>query len=355
MRVVITRRFALDVPDGINIFIFSLSQELLEMGNEVTVVANTVSSKDKVREFYKMSRYPESIALSERSHFNHEAGRMLATWYLKGRKVVDDARPDLVIVNGALPFTFRATTCTVSHDLEPHGGRIGFVRPLYKGLSYRRSDRIVATCTEVRDGLSKELRVDSSLIDVIPTCIDTKAYENEEFDARENAILHMGTVGYKNPIATIKAFARVRSDCTLYITGRMEEYIEDFIRGLPQSIRDRIEFLGYASAERLKRLLGTVKIVSVPSQYVVPVASPTVLEAFASGTPVVASRSISRDILRHDDNGFVCQAEDEQEMSRRFELLLDDAGRWKAMSLNASRTAEYFSARRVAERYLELA
>jgi glycosyltransferase involved in cell wall biosynthesis len=243
----------------------------------------------------------------------------------------------------------------VSHDLEPHGGRIGFVRPLYKGLSYRRSDRIVATCTEVRDGLSEELRVDKSLIDVIPTCIDTKAYENKAFAAREDAILHMGTVGYKNPLATIKAFAKVSSDCMLYITGRVEDHIEDFISSLPTSIGARVVLLGYAPADHLKRLLGTVKIVSVPSQYMVAVASPTVLEAFASGTPVVASKSISRDILRHEENGFVCQPEQEQEMCKRFELLLNDAERWKAMSASASRTAQDFSARRVAERYLELA
>jgi len=66
-----------------------------------------------------------------------------------------------------------------------------------------------------------------------------------------------------------------------------------------------------------------VRVLCVPSRYVVPVASPTVLESFAAGTPVVGSTGISRDLLSPGVNGYRCDPGNEVEIAASIEALLD--------------------------------
>lgn len=63
MRIILTRREGLDTPDGINIFLFSLAEALLEMGHEVVVVSSAQSDRNKLREYYPVRRWPEIVPL----------------------------------------------------------------------------------------------------------------------------------------------------------------------------------------------------------------------------------------------------------------------------------------------------
>jgi hypothetical protein len=57
LRVVIIRRAALDTPDGINIFIFSLAQALVSKGHEVFIVGTTLRDPERISELYGISRH----------------------------------------------------------------------------------------------------------------------------------------------------------------------------------------------------------------------------------------------------------------------------------------------------------
>lgn len=244
----------------------------------------------------------------------------------------------------------------MSHDAEKRLGRFPFLRTAFKRYCYARSDLVVATCEEVRGALSVDLRMPRGQIKVIPTCVKLSSYIQRPLRERENAILHMGTVDYKNPASSIKAFAAMASvDKKLYLTGRPTDEVRDLIQSLPSGTRVGIELLGYVPAPKLIELLGTVKVVSVPSIYAVPVASPTVIEALASGTPVVASPSISREVLKDRVNGFVRDPADALSMASAYEALLNDEQLWSRMAAEAVISSKLFSARRVANLYLELA
>ena len=83
------------------------------------------------------------------------------------------------------------------------------------------------------------------------------------------------------------------------------------------------------------------------------VGSATVMEAIASGTPIVGSRSLSRDVLAESVNGLVADIKAEN-MAGAFRTVLDDDPLWSRLSEGAGRMAERFDAHRVARQYLGL-
>jgi glycosyltransferase involved in cell wall biosynthesis len=354
MHIVMTRREALDTPDGINIFLFSLAEALLEGGHEVTVVGSAWTDEAKVHEFYPLRLWPRVVSLGE--HRSVHYLRSLRAWMTRGKQVIRGLKPDMVILNGAVPVRFDALTCAVSHDAEKRMERVPFFRTAFKRFCYGKADLIVATCDEVRDALSADLGMAPERIAVIPTCVRLSTYTCKPGSARENAILHMGTVDYKNPVSSVRAFARTKTEgARLYITGKPTPELLHELELLPEQVRRRVELPGYVSAARLLELLGTVKVVSVPSNYVAPVASPTAIESLASATPVVASRSISRQVLTDGVNGYVCDSADAAAMAAGFDALLENGEAWQRMSAAALQTAGAFAAGRVADQYLRLA
>jgi glycosyltransferase involved in cell wall biosynthesis len=355
LRIVITRRGPLDTPDGINNFIFSLAQQMIALGHEAIVAATTMRDHTNLEDLYGLSTYPHVVTLSRTSALSNSVVRSGLAWLIRGKAMVDRLKPDLVIVNGALPVSFRSTTCLVAHDVEPRMGRWGPVQTVYKHLTYRRPDHLIATSSEIRWALCGQLSIEPERIRVIPTCVNSDGYMRKPSTERRNAILHMGTLDYKNPYATLRAFALLESPSTrLYITGNISDRLKGSVDELPPSVRGRIELLGYVRATTLKELLGTVRIVSVPSKYFIPVASPTVLEAFASGTPVVASQGVTKDLVLDGVNGYVCPVDADELAAARFSDLLRDGELWSRMSNGAIQTAARFSSDSVARAYLSL-
>lgn len=140
----------------------------------------------------------------------------------------------------------------------------------------------------------------------------------------------------------------------LYITGHITKELIEFVKDFAKPIEHRITFLGLIDESHFKNLLASVKIVSVPSTYIVPVASPTVIEALLSGTPVVSSLAITNDAVVNGINGYRCNL-DPKEFADKFRKLLTDENLWKNMSLNALQIArEKFGAKNVANKYIEL-
>jgi glycosyltransferase involved in cell wall biosynthesis len=353
MRIVITRREALDVPDGINIFIFSLAEALLQQGHEVLAVSNVPSDLGTVERMFGLRRYPEIVALSHRSAGRHvDAGR---TWLLRGRRVVRALEPDAILINGGLPVKFGTWSCAISHDLEAVGRGVRLLRRLYKFYAYRNVDEIVTTTSEIRSALSQEIRVPLGNIRCIPTCVCLDLYPNLPHAQRERAVLHMGTVFYKNPQATIRAFNHLADNGTrLYVTGNPAQIPPDVMAGLDSRVREQISFVGHLSAADLRALIGRVTLVSVPSDYAVPVASPTVIESLAAGTPVVGSFGISKDVLVDDRNGFQCHTDDVFSIAQRYDALLNDGDLWQRLNGGCRDTVQQFSAATVANSYLKL-
>lgn len=357
MKIAITRRgVPLHVPDGINVHIFALSSELVALGHKVYVISDVYSSPDKISLFFNPKYMPEVISLS--SEKNLSLLKRLFIWYERGIRILKDINPDFIILNGAIPLPRKLSinSCIVSHDLEARK-ILGSdkLRILYKKWTYRSARVIVATCSELRDELSKELNIGRDKIKIIPTCFNINKYITYPLEKRINAILHIGTADYKNPKLTISTLQFLSDlDVHLYITGHPTKPLLDFVRDMGKTIENRVTFLGLIDESKFKNLLASVKVVSVPSTYIVPVASPTAIEALLSGTPVVSSLAVSSDVVVNEVNGYRCNLSVE-EFANRFREIFTNENLWKNMSLNALQIArEKFDARNVAKKYIEL-
>ena len=221
-------------------------------------------------------------------------------------------------------------------------------------ISTRRCDHVVATTTELRDRLVPDLGIPASRIVVIPKCIDRTLYRGLPLALRERAILHAGTLPYKNTTATIRAFAALNDPTVrLYITGEVTAPVQQALNALPEHLRWRVTLAGEADGQAVRALHGRVRVASFPTSYAVPVASATVMEAVGAATPIVGSPAISRDLLVDGVNGLVVGTGPE-DLAAGFRAVLDGDLLWGRLSEGAARLIERFDAHRVAEQYLAL-
>lgn len=351
VRVVITRREALDSPDGVNIFIVALAQALVDLGHEVRLVVGSLGNFPEYHRALAPRIDLPIIALSRTplSGFAAVAGWLRAKW------VVDRFRPDLVIHCEAVPLAFPGIVVQVVHDLERRSGRLAPIRRAIRRFSSRRCDYVVATTTELRDELVRDLGLRAEEIAIIPKCLDLQAYRGASLAARERAILHSGTLPYKDPGTTIRAFGTLDDPSVeLYIAGDITGPTQEAMNALPKRIRERVSLLGPADHEAVRSLYGRVRIASFPTRYTIPVGSGTVMEAIASGTPIVGSARLSRDVLADGENGLVTDMEPEA-IAVAFRALLNDNALWMRLSEGANRMIKRFDAAQVARQYLTLA
>ncbi|HLZ07210.1 MAG TPA: glycosyltransferase family 4 protein, partial [Chloroflexota bacterium] len=241
------------------------------------------------------------------------------------------------------------------HNLELRSGRLAPVWRFIRRFSTKRSDYVVATTTELRDELAHDLGMPRDQIALIPKCIDLQAYRGVDLAARERAILHSGTLPYKDPAATIRAFGVIDDPSVeLYVAGDITRPTQAAVDALSDRIRRRVTLVGPADGETVRRLHGRVRVAAFPTRYVTPVASATVMEAIASGTPIVGSSRLSQDVLENGVNGLVADT-DPAAMAIALRSVLNDDALWLRLSAGARQMAQQFDAFRVAWQYIELA
>ncbi|MDQ4144219.1 MAG: glycosyltransferase [Actinomycetota bacterium] len=353
MRFAFTVRDArLDIPGGIGTSVFSIASELIGQGHETYVVGLLPScSTVDLAQTYGVDPLPQIIEIARSDAPTRP--KSVAAWLTRGATILSELRPDAVVVNGALPLRLRYPTIFVSHDLEERGRGNRLSRSLYKRVSYATASCVAATCSEVQAGLASQLGMNRGAISLLPTCVKIARYKPQALATRTRTVLHIGTTAYKNPCASIRAFGEISdSAASLLITGPPTEDVREAIRVLHPTLRENVEVLGYIPSDELISLLGSVRAVSIPSKYDVPVASPTALEAMASATPFLETGSISKDLLGEasPDSDVVGSGG----LQAAMERLLSDDDYWQARSEQVRQRAEQFSAETIASRYLAL-
>lgn len=327
--ILITRRFVpLDRLDGINIFIALTAEFLIEMGYSVTVGGIGKINSEFYKKNFGVKETPQFITCS--NFFSNSLFQEIA--YMLGlRKTVREGNWDLIIHNGVSFIRGRNKDLLLCHDWEPNHWNRFLQIMVQKSIYSRKKSMIAATSTEISMKLQKLVNRE---VPIINTCVRYKPIKKMAYEERFR-ITHIGTQKYKNPIGTLRIFEKIKdSNLTLSFIGTRNLELEKEICKLDIELQKRIELHSRLPHEEYMAILGESRYCSIPSGYSIGVLSPTCLDAFANGTPVIGS-GLSMDLFTCKENG-VC-IEDALEINFISEI------EWKKLSENAYATAGKFS------------
>jgi glycosyltransferase involved in cell wall biosynthesis len=223
--------------------------------------------------------------------------------------------------------------------------------------AFRRARQVVAVSERVRQDLIG-LGVPADRVVTITNGVDTEEFcpgpaQRAEFNLPQDVVIALFagdlTSGRKNLDTVVRALAQVPA-LHLAVAGRAEGTpYPALARSL--GVADRVHFLGFQ--RKMAALMRSVDIFAFPSRYdPFPLA---LLEALASGLPIVTACSVGGSDLIGADAGIVMEdSDDVGACARALTELADNAERRRAMGRQARTLAERHSWPAMADRYLQL-
>jgi len=203
--------------------------------------------------------------------------------------------PALGHFNYVVPPAYRGPAVVTVHDLsfesDPSlmGPRDRFMFRTFVPRSARRADRVLAVSERTKRDLVEHYGIAEKKIVVTPNGVDPIFRPNGSTpDVSPYALFVGGIQPRKDPLTAIEALALVDGDLRLVLVGDEKhggEEVRDAVRRL--RLEDRVELVGYVEHEGLASLYRGAACLVFPSRY--EGFGLPVLEAMASGTPVVAT------------------------------------------------------------------
>ncbi len=212
------------------------------------------------------------------------------------------------------------------------GSRFGtllrvFAMKLYKQKKvFEDVDKYICTCEFSKSKLI-EGGVSDGKITCVPTFIDATAiipcYTHNKY------FLFLGRMAHqKGTIYAIKAMKWLMdTDYVLKITGEISDSKEDqelwkYIQN--NGLQDKIVFTGFKQGQELEDLIANCTCVVCPAIWYENMPN-TVIEAYAYGKPVVASRvgSLS-EIVIDGETGFLFEMKNDKELADKLKMFIDD-------------------------------
>jgi glycosyltransferase involved in cell wall biosynthesis len=193
---------------------------------------------------------------------------------------------------------------------------------------------------------------------VIPLGIDVDRFEPADRPAPKGA-LRVGFVGRLIPVKGVDVLLRAaaldpRFEVEIVGSGPESERLSALAADL--GLSERVVFTGHVDGDEtpaVYRRFDALAVPSVPTPGVVEQFGRVVVEAQASGVPVVASRSGGLPEVV-GDAGILVEPGDPGDLARGLARLLDEPGRWVEVRQSGLGAATRCSWRRVASDQLEL-
>jgi len=160
-------------------------------------------------------------------------------------------------------------------------------------IGVQEADVIITVSKQMKQQLIERYGADEKKIKVIYNGIDVSRYFGLTQKERKNIVLFLGRLtNQKGPyffLHTAKKVLEMKKDVLFVIAGQGEKLPELIKQSIELNIADHVLFTGYLSEEELNYAYATADVYVMPS-----VAEPygiTALEAIASGTPVIISKT----------------------------------------------------------------
>ena len=218
-----------------------------------------------------------------------------------------------------------------------------FAMELYKAIKiFDEVDHYISTCEFSKNKLI-EGGVPKEKITCVPTFIDTSTiepcYEHDKY------FLFLGRMAHqKGTIYAIRAMEYLKdTDYVLKITGTLSGAEEDqkiwkYIQ--EQGLERKIVFTGFKRGAELEDLISRAACIVCPAIWYENMPN-TVIEAYAYGKPVVASRIGSLvETVVDEETGFLFEMKNSEDLSQKLRRFIDDPILCSELGKNARKVCE---------------
>ena len=215
--------------------------------------------------------------------------------------------------------------------------RIAAMKLYWKVKVFEDVDQYIATCEFSKNKLI-EGGISDEKISCVPTFINVEkikpSYSNQKY------FLFLGRMAHqKGAIYAIEAMKYLKeTEYKLKITGELSDSEEDHKTWqyiVDNKLEDKIEFTGFKHGQELEQLIRLATCVVCPAIWYENMPN-TVIEAYAYGKPVVASRLGSlAEIVEDGETGFLFEPKDAKDLSQKLRLFVEEESLSKKMGENA--------------------
>jgi glycosyltransferase involved in cell wall biosynthesis len=225
--------------------------------------------------------------------------------------------------------------------------------------SCRHVDQVVTYSGFMRNQIVTWYGVSREKIAVIPNGVNLKKFSDctgKLLLEGDPAILYVGYLSkFKSVDLLICAISKLRSELPnmkLHIVGHGNQTALELLAKKKQ-VEKIVVFHGQANPEAVPLYYRSADFCVFPSRR--DSAGLTLLEAMASGTPVIASnRGGTPEIITQGKNGILFEPDDANALPEAMLSLSQDTDLKKKLSSNALKTAANYSWEKIAEKYISL-
>ncbi|MBA4686422.1 MAG: glycosyltransferase family 4 protein [Candidatus Galacturonibacter soehngenii] len=248
--------------------------------------------------------------------------------------------------------------------LTGHGGDVtslnkGILRVLKK-KALKNASYVTTVSSALMEEVNKIYKVKKS--DVISMGCNVKnfssSFRKENYFSQNNKkiVLFVGRLAEKKGVTYLIA-AMKSVDAKLIIAG--DGPLESTLREQASEYGEKIEFIGAKTHEELKIIYASSDIFVAPSVTATDGDKEgfglVILEAMASGLPVIASKSGGiPDLLTDGQEGYLTKEKDPDDIAEKINIVLNDNQLYDRMSLNAIHTAQKYDYKLIAQKYARI-
>jgi glycosyltransferase involved in cell wall biosynthesis len=185
---------------------------------------------------------------------------------------------------------------------------------------FRAAQRVVVTTQSMADNVAKRIPDTSSHIVVIPNYVDTERF-TPSFQGFTYDLIAVGRLSpEKNQMALLEAIEPLDMRLLLIGSGQMREVLEQRFG----TLNGRVQWQDRVPNNQIPDYLNSARLFILPSHY--EGHPKTLIEAMACGLPVIGTNvSGIRNLIRHRDNGYLCEPTPDSIRAAIQEVLADEA------------------------------
>ncbi|WP_283680830.1 glycosyltransferase family 4 protein [Parablautia sp. Marseille-Q6255] len=264
-----------------------------------------------------------------------------------------------IIPQGIVQSFFKKPYIVTSHGGDIKALNIGIIKKLK--IQCLKKAKCITVVSELLKG---EVR---KLCDTIEVRVISMGYNALEF-GKQHAVLDYFKQGDKKVILFVGRLAEIKGvtylieamkqvDAKLVIVG--DGTLKDALKQQAKEQGDKIVFLGAKTHEELKTIYASADIFVAPS-ITMPDGSKegfglVMLEAMASGIPVIASVSGGIASLIHDgENGMLCPEKNPTAIAEKINRLLQDEELYRTIVNNMKQLIKGYDYRVIARQYADI-